>query len=77
MESKATFSAVADKVGLTGVDKNIFVGYMLTRWSEKDGDPIEYSYIKEWAYRFKNGTGWACSDLEGRAILDELNITLV
>lgn len=67
-----TYEEVADKEGLTEGTKERFVLYMKERWGNPEDEAIkcQVGYASEWAGRFKSGLEYACSDSDGRKILD-------
>ena len=62
------YAAIADKDGLIGTTKDLFVQYMQKRWP----DGQDEMYASEWAGRFQSGTEWHASDGEGQAVLKSL-----
>ena len=69
-----TYEGVADSIGLHGWTRDKYVMYMKKRWGSR-GKEIENcrcGYAKEWANRFRRKEEYACSDSEGKRILNNL-----
>lgn len=67
-----TYQEVAEKVGLIGIIKTLYLIFMRTRWEKEEKKQCETGYADHWAMRFKNGMEYKCSDYEGRELLKEL-----
>ena len=70
-----TYEEVADKAGLVGRTKERYVKYMRTRWGDKKEENVKcrVGYAEEWAYRFKTGYEFTCSDSTGQAVLIDID----
>ena len=66
-----TYEEVADKVGLRGKRKELYVKYMRERWDEEELQ-VRTGYAQEWAERFLDGIEFEASDSDGKKILYRL-----
>ena len=67
-----TYEEVADKVGLKGRRKELYVRYMRERWGYEEELQVRTGYAQEWAERFLDGVEFLASDSDGKKILYRL-----
>lgn len=67
-----TFDEVGRATGLDGITLKRYVTYMERRWKAQEQLQCQTGYAQEWAERFKGGDEYACSDVDGQSILEEI-----
>ena len=63
---------IADEVGLLGYTFERYVEYMTSRWPDEEDLNCKCGYAAKWADRFRCGSEYISSDIEGRCLLREM-----
>lgn len=69
-----TFREVGAEEGLEGFRLERFVLYMKKRWAKEESMQCQTGYAAEWAQRFMNGIEYSASDIDGRAVLQKIDM---
>jgi len=68
-----TFDEVATEAGLDLKTTYRFCRYMRARWADEEVTQCLVGYAHEWAMRFKSGTEYDASDIEGQRVLERID----